>query len=338
MLGHGHSFPRILSWHLGTWLFWAIVSPLVVREGAAFAAHTPRRSAAGWRLLALAAALLGVHSVVAAQMTIWIQPFIPVVRYDFATAFSSQLPALFAADALTFGMIAVAGGALQTRQRAQALELRESRLEAELARAELHALRLEIEPHFLFNTLNAITALVRLKDDRRAVDMLVGLGEFMRGNLDRPIEQLAPLGSELAWIRQYVDLQQTRFGDRLRVDFHTAPGLDAVPIPTFLLLPIVENAFRHGLARPARGGHLVIRSDSDGTQLALTVSDDGAGLPADFALGEQAGTGLRNVRARLEHLYGSAATLTIHSPATGGTSVTIVIPAEMAVTQERATA
>jgi LytS/YehU family sensor histidine kinase len=130
----------------------------------------------------------------------------------------------------------------------QELEVRESRLETELARAQLHALRLEIEPHFLFNTLNAITALVRLKENSRALEMLVGLGDFMRSNLDRPHDQLVTLATEIAWAQRYIALQQARFGERLKVQYQIADecletGADAAA-PA-----IVENAFRHGLGR-----------------------------------------------------------------------------------------
>src|SRR5262245_31749894 len=175
MLGHGHAFRRILTWQLGTWSYWGFVAPLVLRRGAA--AGTGRL--AGWRvfvrLALIGTALIAAHVAIASQLAVWSQPFAPVVTYRFVDALVRQLPAYLAIDPLAYLLLLAAGGALAAHHRAQRLALRESRLEAELTRAQLHALRLEIEPHFLFNTLNSIAALIRLKDNRRALDMLVNV-------------------------------------------------------------------------------------------------------------------------------------------------------------------
>ena len=249
MLGHGHSFRRMLAWQLATWAFWACAAPFVLRRGAEFMARRPRTLADAVPLVWLGTLLLAVHSVLSAQLTMWIQPFVPVETYNLVQAWAVQLPARFAIDLFAYGLLIALGGALWTHRRAQELEVRESRLETELARAQLHALRLEIEPHFLFNTLNAITALVRLKDNSRAVEMLVGLGDFMRSNLDRPHDQLVTLATEIAWAQRYIALQQARFGERLEVEYQIADECLEYLVPTLLLQPIVENAFRHGLGR-----------------------------------------------------------------------------------------
>ena len=326
MLGHGHSFRRMLAWQLTTWAFWTCAAPFVLRWGARFAARRPRTVGDAFDLLSRGAMLLVVHSVLVAQLTIWIQPFVPVESFDFGTAWVRQLPARFATDLLAYGLLVVLGGALWTYRRARELEVRESRLETELARAQLHALRLEIEPHFLFNTLNAITALVRLKDNRRAVDMLVDLGDLMRSNLDRPDEQFVPLSTELAWVKRYVGLQQARFGDRLDVQYQIADGCLAHLVPTLLLQPVVENAFRHGLSRQTQQGRLAIDAVLELDVLRITIADDGVGVPAEFDVDRQAGTGLRNVRARLAQLYGGAAHFEIRRAADAGTIVTIALP------------
>lgn len=326
MLGHGHSFRRMLAWQLTMWAFWTCAAPLVLGRGAAFVARRPRTVNDSLSIVWLGGALIGLHSIVAAQFTIWIQPFVPVESYSFADAWATQLPARFVADLLTYGLLVVLGGALWTHRRAQELEVRESRLETELARAQLHALRLEVEPHFLFNTLNAITALVRLKDNRRAVEMLVDLGDFMRSNLDGPREQFATLATEIDWVRRYVSLQHARFADRLDVHYDVAEDALAYPVPTLLLLPIVENAFRHGLSRQAHGGRLTVAAALERDRLVITVADDGAGLPRDFDAEGQEGTGLRNVRARLSHLYGAAARFEIRAAEPSGTIVTIGFP------------
>ena len=326
MLGHGHSFLRMLAWQLTTWAFWTCAAPFVLGWGARFTARRPRTPADAIHLVWRGAMLLAVHSVLVAQLTIWIQPFVPVESFDFGTAWVRQLPARLAADVLTYGLLVALGGALWTSRRARELEVRESRLETELARAQLHALRLEIEPHFLFNTLNAITALVRLKDNRRAVDMLVDLGDLMRGNLDRPDEQFVPLSTELAWVQRYVGLQQARFGDRLEVRYQIADECLVHLVPTLLLQPVIENAFRHGLSRQAQQGRLAIDAVLELDVLRITIADDGVGVAAEFDVDRQAGTGLRNVRARLAQLYGGAAHFEICRAADAGTIVTIALP------------
>jgi two-component system LytT family sensor kinase len=326
MLGHGHSFSRMLAWQLITWSFWACAAPFVLRHGAQLMARRPRTFRDVLRIVSLGALLFGLHTVVAAQLTMWLQPFVPVETYDFFSAWARQLPALFVIDLLAYGLLVVLGGALWTYRRAQQLEVQESRLETELARAEVHALRLEIEPHFLFNTLNAITALVRLNDNRRAVDMLVDLGDFMRSNLDRPHDQFVPLATEIAWVKRYVGLQHARFGDRLDVDYQIPDDCLEHMVPTLLLQPIVENAFRHGLSRQAQRGRLDVTAARQPDALIVTIADDGVGVPPDFDVDRQVGPGLRNVRARLAHLYGGSAFFEIRRAADAGTIVTVRVP------------
>ena len=326
MLGHGHSFQRILAWQLTTWAFWACAAPIALRAGARHASRRPGTSRESLGIVGLGGLLLSLHSVLAALLTLWIQPFVPVETYTLVDAWATQLPARFVSDLLTYGFLVVLGGALWTHRRAQELEVRESRLETELARAELHALRLEIEPHFLFNTLNAITALVRLKDNRRAIDMLVGLGDFMRSNLDRPPDQFVTMAIEVAWVKRYITLQQARYGDRLDVQYHVADDTLDCRVPTLLLQPIVENALRHGLSRQVQRGRLDVSAVRQADRLVITVTDDGVGVPVDFDVDRHTGTGLRNVRPRLASLYGATACFEIHRAAGSGTIVTIHVP------------
>lgn len=338
MLDHGHSFRRILAWQLASWMFWGLAAPLVLRRVAESVARRRR----GWRdalwMLGFGAVLMTVHAVVDSQLTIWFQPLLPMVTYDFTQAFMSQLPARFATDLLVYVLLLVGGGALSTYRRAGRLELRESRLEAELARARLHALRLEIEPHFLFNTLNAIAALIRLKDNERALDMLVQLSHFMRSNLDDPQEPFVPLSTEIEWVKRYVSLQQTRFGERLDVDYQVDGACVDIAVPTLLLQPLVENAFRHGVARQAQRCRIVIGATMEHHRLTLWVADDGVGLRPNFDMNRESGTGLRNTRSRLEYIYGTAATLQIQRGERAGTSVVIALPVTAVRWEGQATA
>lgn len=313
MRGHGHSAARIFVWQLAGWGFWALLAPPVLglarrlrRKGRRLPRHIPS-------LVAIGLLIIAIHIVVIAQLTAWIQPFVPAVTYGFQEALVGQFGSLFVVDLFVYVTLLATGSALAAYQRTRRLELRDSQLQTELARAQLDALRLEIQPHFLFNTLNSIAALIRRGTSEQALDMLLGLSELMRTTLDRAGEHLVTLGAEIDFARRYVDLQQNRFADRLEVLYDLDPACDEILVPTFLLQPLVENALHHGIARKSGRCRLEIGARLDEGLLHVWVSDSGAGLPAGFTVGRHAGTGLGNTRARLERLYGPAARLDVRS-------------------------
>jgi signal transduction histidine kinase len=337
MLNHGHSFSRLFVWQLLSSSAWLVAAPWIMQAGARFVPLDRRAWFRGAWLVALGVVVVLTHRLVVAVGSAWMQPFAPVQTDTVASAFALDAPYLVM-DAGIYVALLVGGVAVQARAREQRLALRESRLEAELARAQLYALRLEIEPHFLFNTLNAIAALIRLKDHGRALEMLVELSDFMRLSLDRPRDQFVPLATELDWIERYVHLHQTRFGERLAVTYDVAAECLGVSIPACSLQPIVENALRHGAARQAARCRIEIAANVDERRLTVSVADDGAGLPSNFDLERHAGTGLRNVRARLEQLYGDGATLAVVSRQPAGTLVRLTVPVADAPVLIRATA
>lgn len=338
MLGHGHSFWRMLWWQLSVSGVWALLAPVLIRLGGWLQAtratrHQVWATIAGYGALAIAA-----HLAVTAQLSIWLRPFLPVVVPDFVTAIRSQFEAQFATDILVFAMLLVLGRTLAVSDHAQQLALRESKLEAELARAHLEALRLEIQPHFLFNTLNSIAALIRMQANDKALEMLLGLGALMRATIDRPPDHLTPLSNEVAFVRQYLDLQAARFGDRLDVRIDVDAEALPVQVPSFLLQPLVENALRHGLARKTGRMTLDVRGRVSGDTLLVEVCDDGVGLPPGFDVARDGGTGLRNIRSRLQQLYGSAAQLAIDAATGGGTRVSVRLPAAHAAALSKVSA
>lgn len=330
MLDHGHSFIRIFAWQLSIWSLWALAAPWIIRtSGRAWTASFHK--AIPW-LAASALALIVVHCVVTAQFTVWFQPYVPMERYDYLQALSRQSLSLLGTDLLIFALLVIAGGVTAARRRAHTLAVRESKLEASLARAQLEALRLEIHPHFLFNTLNSIAALIRSRDHDGALDMLLQLSELLRGTVDRPAGALTTLESETDFLMRYVSLQRRRFGDRLEVVLDVPAECRALEVPTFLLQPLVENALRHGVAKVMRACRIDVRARlSSRGELHVWVSDDGRGLPAGFDLERDAGTGLSNARSRLEQIYGGAAGITVRENAAGaGTTVELVLPLSQA--------
>ncbi len=207
-----------------------------------------------------------------------------------------------------------------------------ARLESALAQARLSALQAQLQPHFLFNALQSIAELLH-HDVERADRMLVSLSRLLRQLLETDSKHEVPLESELSSLQPYVELQQLRFGERLRVDIDVPPETLAVRVPYLVLQPLVENSIRHGLAPRAQPGRIHIRARRSATLLELEVTDDGAGLPPE----PREGLGLRNTRARLQQLYGDAHRFTLQGGAGAGCVVTLHIPiatAEPNVTAE----
>jgi sensor histidine kinase YesM len=335
MLSHGHSFLRIVAWQLCSWSVWAAATPFVLQLGARL---SDRSSPLLNRALSMIATWLGiviVHVLIASLSTVWLQPYVPVQTFRFGSALIVQTLSL-PADLLVYSLLLLAGASMAVYQRARSLELRESRLEADLARSQLDALRLEIEPHFLFNTLNSIGSLIRTRSSDRALSMLLGLSELLRTTVDGTRHHTTTLGAEAAFVKRYIELQRARFSDRLEVTYDLSPESEACAVPSFLLQPVVENAFRHGLAKRTGPCHLELAASVEGRDLHVRVRDDGAGLPTDFNLTRHAGTGLRNTRQRLERLYDRAAQLTLEPADGGGTVVHIRLPAQAGAQEKRA--
>jgi two-component system, LytTR family, sensor kinase len=212
--------------------------------------------------------------------------------------------------------------AMHFEQEQRALHLREERLKRLLTEAELKALRTQVHPHFLFNTLNTIADLIST-NPQQAERMTVRLAECFRYALAKHSRDFSTLDEELDFARHYLDIEQVRFGDRLRVQLSRGDATGNEAIPSLLLQPLLENAIRHGLAPVREGGCVSVRAQRQGERLRLSVEDDGVGLRA----GSPPGVGLRNVQDRLRTLYAQAAEFLIGAPAGGrGTTVTIVIP------------
>jgi LytS/YehU family sensor histidine kinase len=208
-------------------------------------------------------------------------------------------------------------------RRSEERERKALELEARLADAKLQALRMQLHPHFLFNTLNAIATLVH-KDARAADEMITNLGELLRATLDTS-EQEIPLRQELDFLNRYLEIQTVRFGERLRVAKEIdAAALDAL-VPTLILQPLVENAIRHGIEPNPAAGMVTIRARlNEGGALHLTVRDSGGGPKPPTK--PQEGIGLANTRGRLQELYGHRARLMLNTEADGGFAVEVEVP------------
>jgi two-component system LytT family sensor kinase len=201
--------------------------------------------------------------------------------------------------------------------------LHASDLEARLAKTHLQVLKMQLQPHFLFNTLNAIAELVHT-DPEAADQMITRLGRLLRLSLDHASHQVVPLRQEADFLRVYMDIEQVRFQDRLQVVWDLAPDTLDGAVPTLLWQPVLENAIRHGVTPLAGRGRIVITSRRDAEDLVLEIRDNGQGLPPGGV--PRQGVGLRNVRERVEQLYGPRARFVLSPALGGGTAATLRLP------------
>jgi two-component system LytT family sensor kinase len=230
------------------------------------------------------------------------------------------LSSLAANFLLYWAIVAIAHGLAYYRT-GRDRDLRASQLEARLAETRLQLLRMQLQPHFLFNTLNTISELVH-EEPETADRMISRLSQLLRETLRSGDQPFVSLARELELLDSYIDIQRTRFGDRLQVTIDSHADALTAAVPSLLLQPLVENSIRHGLARTGTG-RIEVRARRNGSRLLLEVQDDGKGLtPAP----EREGIGLGNTRARLETLFGSAFTFEVTNVPSGGTLVSMAIP------------
>jgi LytS/YehU family sensor histidine kinase len=232
----------------------------------------------------------------------------------------------FGPDLIIYGAVIGTCYAVDYYRKYREREFLASRLEAQLAQAQLESLRMQLHPHFLFNTLNSIVGLVRDNKSQAAVSMLVGLSDLLRHTLEHSSRQEVELREEINFIKLYLSIQEMRFSDRLRLEFDIDPATAKALVPNLILQPLTENALRHGIGRSAASGLVGVRSAVEDGHLRLTVYDNGAGLPDDWQLKGSAGIGLANTVARLQQLYDDDHHFDIRNREGGGVEAVILMP------------
>ncbi|MEI7035172.1 sensor histidine kinase [Fulvimonas yonginensis] len=318
--GNPPAWSRVLVWNFADFYLWMLLAPLVGRLGRRTAGH-------GWRRF-LAVQVPASLGIALAQVLVHLLVFWYVcgpgrmpahtvtayLRMQFAYSYHLAL--------LTYWVILVVLRGLDSRRRLRDERLRNAQLQTQLAQSQLQALRMQLQPHFLFNTLNAISALA-LADPLQARLMIARLSDLLRLTLEERHASEVPLSREMEFLRCYLDIQQVRFQDRLSTHLEVAPDTLRAAVPSMILQPLVENALRHGLLAKPTPGRLQVASRRHGDELHLQVDDDGLGLPPD---GPAEGLGLGNTRARLRVLFGAAASLALHRKTEGGTRVELRLP------------
>jgi two-component system LytT family sensor kinase len=322
---HPTRFARILPGALVIWYSWAVLSPFIIWLARNFRIERKRllpnlamHVAAGifFSFLHQALPILVFSTVEAASG----KPFL-----FFSRLFNSLFSLYFSNDFFIYWMILFAVHALDYYRRYREGELKASRLEGQLAQAQLQALKMQLHPHFLFNTLHAISALVH-KDPEVADRMIARLSDLLRLTLDNVGVQEVPLRQELEFLDRYLDIEQQRFQDRLEVHMEIdSRTLDAM-VPNLILQPLVENAIRHGIAQRSSAGRVEIRAKREDSLLRLEVRDDGSGLPEESGETLKEGIGLGNTRTRLQQLYGTTHRFELSNAPNGGLVVSLMIP------------
>lgn len=318
-------FWRILSWQLVSGYVWFALSPLILFLTKKFPFEGSR-----WKVS------LPVHIVAAIVVALFQQAIdaflLTRLGYPPGREFASFGEAyqyfvfvnLHLSILIYLGVVGIKS-AYSYYQKYRERELHSSQLEARLAQSRLQVLKMQLHPHFLFNTLNAISELIH-KDPESADRMLTDLSDLLRLSFENLEVQEIPLKQELEFLEKYLEIEQMRFHDRLTVDMRISPDTLDASVPNMILQPLVENAIKHGIAPRSSGGRIDINALRSNGHLEISVHDDGLGVPFGDVENLPEGVGLSNTRRRLKHLYGDQHKFDLTTRADGGVGVKLELP------------
>jgi two-component system, LytTR family, sensor kinase len=324
--------PNLLG-SLAQWWSWGLLAPLIVA--------IDHRLPSSERQLARRVVL---HLLVSGPVTAAYVYVFAAVRavvgvsawravYDPQTLLSA-LTGMILWSWLVYWLIVGAWQAYQYYQRYLSTELRMERLERRFTEARLNALRMQLDPHFLFNALNTISSQVE-RDPRMARAMIERLGDLLRLSLESRDKEEIPLAEEIAFLDHYLAIQRIRFRDRLTIETDVDPMVAYATVPCFFIQPLVENAIRHGISPRASGGTVTVSARRVDDRLQILVADDGVGLPPGWSLEDSAGLGLSLTRDRIAGLYPDGeGRLELRRRTEGGTEVAVTLPLRVAVEED----
>jgi len=324
-LSSGANRPHALLLSLTLWWSWGLVTPLILWADRLIpfsSKQLARRVLAHFPpSLLVASVYVYVLGAVRAAFGIATWNSLPSIKLLF-----DSLRGLFLWNWLIYWLILGAWQASRYYDHYIASELRLERLEKNFSVARLNALRMQLDPHFLFNALNTISSQVE-RDPRLARRMIEHLGDLLRLSLESKDRQEVPLAEEMAFLEHYLAIQKIRFGDQLRIETQISPEVKYASLPCLFVQPLVENAIWHGISRRASGGTVIVSANRVGNRLEIRVLDDGVGLPPGWTLENSGGLGLSVTRQRLAGLYPDGeSSFAVNRRATGGTEVEISMP------------
>ena len=324
--GMHHAWSYLFVTLLLSWLPWALATPLVLRLGR-------RYPPAQWRTLSTWSAHIGACATIGLICAGWIAALEMLLNPwaqspgpgPFLHHWLHKLYNNLLSDLILYGVILLVSCMLDSQQRLATQRTQTAKLNEQLSKAQLNALRRQIEPHFLFNTLNAIAGLVREKRNDAAVNMIAGLSDFLRRVVRDSDRQQVPLAEELEFAEKYLDIEKVRFAERLQVSVNVPADLFPAQVPSLILQPMVENAVKHGIAKRVQGGAIRIAAFRSNGKITLSVYNDGPSLPVDWETASS-GVGISNVRTRLQGLYGDEFELSLNNEDVGGVKASLSIP------------
>src|SRR5215475_12019982 len=293
-----------LKLNLVLFYLWGVFSPLILRFCRRFRVEFRRLSIRNLIVHVPAVVLFAAVHETLLLAILW--SITPSARGEPATLtdyYARHFGYGFYIDLIIASLIVIGAHALLYYDDFRASELQQSSLKTELARAQLRALKMQIHPHFLFNTLHSISSLV-LEDPPKANSMIARLGDFLRLTVDNSEQQLVTLKEETEFLRCYLDIEQVRFGDRLTVGFELEPQTLSAQVPHLILQPVVENAIQHAIAPRATRGQINIQAKRLDSLLRVAISDNGPGITSNANSPSKKCVGLTNVRTRLQQIYG----------------------------------
>ena len=323
-VGMRHNWVALFLTTVAAWLVFPLATPLIL----ALSQKYPLAKAADWRNLPvhLGGALgIGIGHVAWSATLEWVvNPLATHPHPSFRNVFFTTVYMQFHTGVIIYAAIVAIGNTVDSMRRLAHREAEAARLAGELSKAQLDALRRQLEPHFLFNTLNGISGLVREKRNDAAVEMIAGLSDLLRRVLEDSGRQLVPLAEEVSFLESYVELQAMRFGERLKVTVDVPLELYGALVPQLVLQPLVENAIVHGIGKLVEGGEIrVTARESEGT-LSICLYNDGPSL--SLAGNDRTGVGLSNTRGRLITLYGAASSVELRKGDEAGIETIIRVP------------
>ncbi len=326
----GAEWPWVLM-QLPRWLTWVPITPLVFIAAERVPFRRERLARAVWLHLAFALAIAFVIEVLWLQISFALQSYIEPravaqMRANRAEVYSVAVLSRLLGDAFIYTAVLAVATALGYHGRFREREIRAAQLEAQLALAQVQALKMQVHPHFLFNTLHAVTVLIR-EDPAAATKVVTRLGDLLRLTLSRATTAQVSFRRELEILMLYLEIERTRFHDRLEITYDVQPATLGALVPDLILQPLVENAIRHGVSPNPGTGRIDVRSRRDGEWLTLEIRDNGAGLGGGPPARE--GIGLTTTKARLERLYADRHTLTLEDLPEGGCVARIRIPFQL---------
>jgi hypothetical protein len=323
--GRKHAWLPLFVIQLATWLPWALATPWII----SLARRYPIIRGTTLRTVAVHLAAFITLSVVAeawsATLQVLFNPWGNRQPPTFWDTWSITLLYQILIFVIAYVLILTITYLIDSRENMARQMTETARLNEELSKAQLAALRRQMEPHFMFNTLNSIAALVRDRRNDAAVSMIVGLSEFLRRATESSHRSQVTLGEEVEYLQRYVDIQQVRFGERLHVSVDIPTDLLDVQVPDLLLQPLVENAIKHGISQRTAGGQVRVAGERKNGSLYLSVYNDGPSCPRDWET-TSGGVGLANLRTRLRILHGDAADLSMTPAGLQGVQVIVTLP------------